>query len=154
MARTSLEWSPKLGRAAATLDKGQYEALANFRYALRAFLAFSDSATRISGVTTQQYQALLVIKASSGGTVLVRELAEQMLFKHNTAVQLVDRLVEAGLVRRQQSKLDRRAVMLTLTPKGEEKIAYLAALHFRELVARQEELTDISHLAMKMETMR
>lgn len=136
------------------LYDAQYRALANFRYALRAFLAFSEAASSRSGVTPQQYQALLVIKASPKGPVTVRHLADQMFLKHNNAVQLVDRLVDARLVRREPSKDDRRAVSLTLTRKGEEKIAHLAAIHFRELAARQEELTDISHLANKMQRMR
>lgn len=150
MSHSSLTGDPSLRRSAATLDKGQYEALANFRYAHRAFLAFSENATRMSGVTPQQYQALLVIKASPDEVVLVRELAERMLLKHNGAVQLADRLVESNLVRREQSELDRRAVELTLTKKGEEKVAYLAAIHFRELSARQKELNNISQLARKM----
>src|SRR5690242_7743240 len=104
------------------LDEQRYQALASFRFALRAFLAFSEAATRQSGATPQWYQALLVIRANPKRAVLVRELAEQMLLKHNNAVQLVDRLVGAGLVRRQQSKVDRRAVVLTLTRRGDEKI--------------------------------
>lgn len=141
-------------RPAPALHAAQYRALAQFRRALRSFLAFSEFATQDSGVTTQQYQALLVIKASPTESVLVRELAEQMLLKHNNTVQLVDRLVDARLVRRSPSEEDRRAVVLTLTARGEEKIAYLAAIHFRELALRQEELTDILRLAAKMERMK
>ena len=136
------------------LNPRQYRALAKFRYALRAFLSFSESASRSSGVTTQQYQALLVIKASATEAVSIRELADEMLLKHNNTVQLVDRLVEAGLVRREQSRIDRRAVELTLTAKGEKQIAHLAAVHFRALIARLDELTDIFELATKIGKMR
>src|SRR5215472_7873853 len=94
----------------ARLDAPQYQALAGFRYAIRAFLAFSESAARKSGVTPQQYQALLAIKAHPDETILVRELADELMLKHNNAVQLVDRLVKAKLVRRSPSKQDGRAV--------------------------------------------
>lgn len=137
--------------AAPTLDEDQYEALAEFRYALRSFLAFSEAATSEAGVTSQQYQALLAIKADRNGPTLVRDLAEKMLLKHNNAVQLVDRLVRAKLVRRDPSRRDRRAVELHLTAKGEQTIAYLAAIHFRELMARQAQLMDIRRRAKQME---
>ena len=134
-----------------TLEKEQYQALARFRYALRAFLAFSEQATRKSGFTPQQYQALLAIKASPNEALLVGELADQLLLKHNNTVQLVDRLSESGLVRRSPSRSDRRAVVVTLTARGENKLARLAVVHFRELLSRQKELSAISRLASKMD---
>ena len=48
------------------LDKAQYEALAAFRYALRKFLRFSESAAQAAGITPQQHQALLAIKGFPG----------------------------------------------------------------------------------------
>jgi len=139
------------GETGETLEKEQYQALARFRYALRAFLAFSEQATRKSGFTPQQYQALLAIKASPDEALLVGELAEQLLLKHNNTVQLVDRLSESGLVRRYPSRDDRRAVVVTLTARGEGKLARLAFVHFRELLSRQKELSAISRLASKMD---
>jgi hypothetical protein len=41
-----------------------YEALAEFRYALRKFQAFSEDAAVRSGLTSQQNQALLSIKGA------------------------------------------------------------------------------------------
>src|SRR6185312_6498683 len=100
---------PSIRFVAQTLDRTQYEALAEFRFALRAFLAFSEAATLSAGVTGQQYQALLAIKASSSmSALLVGELASELLIKHNAAVQLVDRLVSLGFVTRAQSRRDRR----------------------------------------------
>jgi len=141
----------KSGETEETLEKEQYQALARFRYALRAFLAFSEQATRKSGFTPQQYQALLAIKASPDEALLVGALAEQLLLKHNNTVQLVDRLSESGLVRRNPSRNDRRAVVVTLTARGESKLAKLASLHYRELLSRQKELSTISRLASKMD---
>lgn len=138
---------------AAALNDSEYRALADFRHALREFLAFSEAAASASGVTTQQYQALLVIKANPEQSVLVREMAEEMLLKHNNAVQLADRLADAKLIRREASKTDKRAVLLRLTAKGEAKIAYLAAIHFRELVKRSKQFVDISRMVTRLEYM-
>ena|SRR3569832_58686 len=138
-------------RPAPVLNHQQYAALAEFRRALRGFLAFSETATRQSGVTTQQYQALLAIKAHPNEALLVRELAHEMLLKHNNAVQLVDRLVKAKLVRRETSRDDRRAVVLKPTRLGEQKTAYLAAIHFRELLPRLGQFAHLARLASRME---
>ncbi len=132
------------------LTRDQYVALARFRYALRAFLEFSESATGASGITTQQYQALLAIKASTECCLSVRELSAELLIKHNGAVQLIDRLVDAGLVRRHNSTEDRRVVTIRMTAKGERKLAELASLHLRELVARHKQLTGVLELGARL----
>lgn len=119
------------------LDAGLYEGLASFRYALRQFLAFSDTASRAAGVTAQQYQALLVIKTHPRGTILVKDLADQMLLQHNGAVQLIDRLVNAQLVERKQSSTDARGVEISMTTKGTKLLARLAANHIRALLAQE-----------------
>jgi DNA-binding MarR family transcriptional regulator len=114
-----------------------YEGLAGFRYALRQFLAFSEAVTCTAGVTAQQYQALLVIKTGAGSAIMIRELAEQMLLQHNGAVQLVDRLAAANLVRREQSLADRRSVLVALTPKGSDLLEDLATRHLEELLKQE-----------------
>lgn len=119
------------------LDPSLYEGLAGFRYALREFLAFSEAATRAAGVTSQQYQALLVVKTHSRGAITIRGLAAQMLLRHHGAVQLIDRLVAAGLVERRDSPTDRRTVLVVMTAKGAEMLEHLAANHVRELLKRE-----------------
>src|SRR3954468_4215370 len=98
--------------AAAERGKPQiddYRALANFRYALRAFLEFSGSAAKSVGLTPQQHQAMLsVIGAPEGQPVTVGFLAKRMLLKHHSTVELVDRLVELDLLARQPDAADRR----------------------------------------------
>jgi DNA-binding MarR family transcriptional regulator len=121
------------------LDPTVYEGLASFRFALRQFLAFSEAATQAAGVTPHQYQALLVIQAHPAPEVTIRDLAEQMLLSHHGAVQLADRLVQAGLVERQHSATDRRSVVLAMTDKGRGLLERLAATHIDELL-RQEPL--------------
>uniref|UniRef100_UPI0031017EB4 MarR family winged helix-turn-helix transcriptional regulator n=2 Tax=Neorhizobium sp. EC2-8 TaxID=3129230 RepID=UPI0031017EB4 len=69
-------------------------------------------------VTSQQYQAMLVIKTAAGGRIMMRELSEQMLMHPHGAVQLVDRLSLAGLANRMPSENDRRSVLIGLTPRG------------------------------------
>lgn len=117
------------------LSKADYESLAEFRLALRRFLAFSEAAIREAGVTPQQHQALLAIKASREESLTIGALAEALLLQHHSGVELADRLEAAGLVARHHDPEDRRRVRLTLTPDAERLLADLASVHLRELSA-------------------
>jgi DNA-binding MarR family transcriptional regulator len=117
---------------APDLGPAEYRTLAAFRYTLRRFLAFSDVAASAVGLTQQQYQALLVMKAQHG-TMSISELAAQLLVKHHSAVGLVDRLEHQGLVRREPSRDDRRKVVVRFTPHGVRVFEKLAAAHRAEL---------------------
>jgi DNA-binding MarR family transcriptional regulator len=111
-----------------------YETLAAFRHTLRRFLAFSEAAARTSGLTAQQHQAILAIKGHVGtGPMTVGELADHLMIRPHSAVELIDRLVKADLVLRMESPEDRRRVALTLTPKAGTILAELSAIHLEEL---------------------
>jgi DNA-binding MarR family transcriptional regulator len=124
------------------LDPERLEGLAGFRYALRRFLAASETISRQAGVTPQQYQALLAVKVWSGDAMAIKELAEQLLLTHQAAVQLVDRLARAGLAEREPSREDRRSVLIRLTPKGEATLDELAARHLEEMLGQEPLLTE------------
>ena len=122
------------GHESETLDPSEYQMLAAFRYALRRFLSFSESAAAEVGLAAQQYQALLAIKARRGSeNVTINELASLLLIKHNSAVGLVDRLEAEGLVKRTVATDDRRKVNLRLTARGLRVFERLAAAHREEL---------------------
>ena len=121
-------------RARPVLDAGEYEMLAAFRYTLRHFLSFSETAAAEVGLAAQQYQALLAIKGCAGrDSVTINELAGLLLIKHNSAVGLVDRLESEGLVKRSIAAEDRRKVNVRLTRKGVRVFERLAATHRDEL---------------------
>ncbi|CDX11845.1 Transcriptional regulator (modular protein) [Mesorhizobium plurifarium] len=124
---------------APPLDDSVYEGLAGFRGAMRRFLAFSEAKLTAAGITSQQYQAMLVIKVHPSGAVMIRDLAREMLLQPNGAVQLVDRLVNVGLVERRQSPDDRRSVLVAMTAEGSQVLERLAADHLHEML-RQEPL--------------
>jgi DNA-binding MarR family transcriptional regulator len=120
----------------------QYRALADFRYELRRFLRYSEELTRRHGMTPLQYQMLLQIRGFPGRSrATVGELAERLQAKHHGVVALVTRCERAGLVARQASADDRRAVLVRLTPRGERELERLARLHRNELLEIQDRLT-------------
>ncbi len=111
-----------------------YQALAEFRYQIRKFLHFSDSAIEKAGLERAQYQLMLTIKGMPDGVrPRIRDVANRMLIQHHSAVELIDRLETGGYVRRERGRDDRREVLLALTPKGERVLAQLALHHHEEL---------------------
>lgn len=107
-----------------------YRSLAEWRYALRRFLAASEEITRSAGVSPTQYQLLLFIRGDAGGAPAIADLAERLQIRHQSAVGLVDRSEAAGLVRRRRDEANRRKVLVTMTPRGAALLKKLAAEHF------------------------
>ena len=114
-----------------------YESLAELRYQIRRFLHFSEQASRAAGLEPQQHQFMLALKGLPKGTrPRVGELAERLQLKHHSTVELINRLAAAGLVSRHRAENDRRAVLVTLTAKGEKILRTLSLHHRSELRAQ------------------
>ena len=108
--------------------------LAMFRYSLRKFLRFSEKAARQFGVTPQQHQLMLGVAGYTGrGTATISELAEFLQERHHSVVELIERAVQNGLVRKEHDTVDRRVVVVSLTRLGEETLLKLSLLHQEEI---------------------
>ena len=116
------------------ISQADYQRLSEFRYLIRRFLEFSQVQANDAGLTPRQHQALLAIKGfPGGGPVTIGDLAERLRIRHHSAVELVNRLCEAGLVARDQDKQDNRRVLLQLTERADDHLAELSAAHLDEL---------------------
>jgi DNA-binding MarR family transcriptional regulator len=118
----------------ADLDDRQYEQLLEFRTQLRRFLRWSEDEARAVGLSPAQHQLLLAIRGSrdlAGPTI--REVAESLLLRHHSAVELVDRAAAERLVERRADSKDHRLVRLVLTRVGSDKLRRLSRLHLDEL---------------------
>jgi DNA-binding MarR family transcriptional regulator len=137
VAEFELEASPvQLKRAEKRfkLTTSDYAKLAAFRRSLREFMRFSEEAAAQAGLTSKHYQAMLVLRACPDGRrVSINDLAQELHIKHNSAVELVDRLVQEKLIVRGSATDDRRKVELHLTGRGRQVLAELAEMHRREL---------------------
>ena len=126
------------------LSAAGYEALAAFRYRLRRYLAFTEEVARSVGLTSQQHQALLAIRARSFSAPMTSgDLAAEMMVRHHSAVELVGRLEKAGLTTRTNDPDDRRKVLVSLTAKGERVLARLSARNLKELRAIGPDLPEL-----------
>jgi DNA-binding MarR family transcriptional regulator len=140
--------SPRIARSHAAApprpDRRDYQTLSEFRHLLQRFLTFSQAAARAAGLAPRQHQALLAIKGfPRDGGVTILDLAERLCIQHHSAVELVDRLAEAGLVQRRHDAADRRLVLLDLTRTAEQRLAGLSAIHLDELQRLRPALQEI-----------
>jgi DNA-binding MarR family transcriptional regulator len=137
------------------LEPADYQSLGEFRRAIRDFLAFSEESAREYGVTAQQHQALLAIKAHVGPEPMsIGELADSLLIKNHSAVGLVARLVERGLVRRRPSESDRRRVLLTLEARGDEVLERISQNNLGKLAVAARSLRRVLATLKKLESVQ
>jgi len=117
---------------ARRLTDTDFQRLLAFRDGLRRFLHWSDAQARTVGLTGAQHQLLLAVRGH-GSPPSIREVADHLLLRHHSAVELVDRAVAAGLLVRVADPDDQRVVRLQLTSQGTAKVEALAAAHLEEL---------------------
>ena len=99
--------------------------VAEFRGAIRHFLRENERIARRHGLTPQRYLLLLMIKGVPDGSECstVTELTTSMQLGQSSVTELVNRAVQAGLVRRTPTPADRRVAQLRLTAEGERRLA-------------------------------
>jgi len=117
-----------------SLSDAEYQRLLEFRDGLRRFLHWSETQATAAGLTAAQHQLLLAIRGHQGPQdPTIGEVAEHLQLRHHSAVGLIDRAEDAGLVQRSSDPDDQRVVRLALTPLGRRRLERLAALHLEEL---------------------
>jgi DNA-binding MarR family transcriptional regulator len=101
-----------------------------------------------AGLTPLQYGVLVHLSKLTGKPGIDQNsLADRLNVDRNTASLLVEELAKAGLVERQVNDADRRARILSLTPKGEKLYARLRPIH---LAANENILAPISPRERKL----
>jgi DNA-binding MarR family transcriptional regulator len=110
--------------------------LAELRFRIRLFLREGDAQARAAGLEPQQYLLLLALRGlPSEKEATIRNLAERLVLKHHSVVELVDRLAAHGYVRRTRSRDDRRKVFVSLLPRGTKLVEKVARRRIGELRA-------------------
>ncbi|GJF27758.1 hypothetical protein KNE206_04580 [Kitasatospora sp. NE20-6] len=91
-----------------------------------------DTAMRAEcGLSHTMFEVLLMLARANGAAVLQRELAEGLTLTSGGTTRLVDRMEDAGLVRRVPSAADRRATLVQVTAHGAEAFRAAAVVHAR-----------------------
>jgi DNA-binding MarR family transcriptional regulator len=119
---------------ARRLTDSDYTRLLEFRRELRRFLHWSEEEASAAGLTPAQHQLMLAVRGSPGDEPpTIGALADLLLLRHHSVVELVDRAEAAGLVQRQPDPDDHRVVRVALTRDGGARLEALSATHLEEL---------------------
>ncbi len=128
----------------ARLTRQDFERLLEFRVALRRFQRWSEDQARADGLTHVQHQLLVAIKGHPGDVPpTVGDLADYLLLRPHSTVELVDRAEAAGLAERIPDPDDGRVVRVGLTRAGDRVLQQLTRAHLdrlHELAAVLDEL--------------
>ncbi|CAN5486582.1 MarR family transcriptional regulator [soil metagenome] len=116
----------------SSLTEDDFRRLLDFRDGLRRFQRWSQEQARSAGITAAQHQLLLAIRGH-GEAPSIRDVADHLLLRHHSVVELVDRAADGGLVERVADDADQRITRLQLTPEGMRRVELLAAAHLEEL---------------------
>jgi DNA-binding MarR family transcriptional regulator len=117
-----------------TPTDADYRRLLELRTGLRRFLRWSEQHAEAAGLTPAQHQLLLAIRGHRdprGPTV--GDVAGYLLLRHHSAVGLVDRAADAGLITRSQDPDNLSVVRLRLTDQGSRQLEALSEQHLEEL---------------------
>lgn len=121
-------------RSMERISDEEYDVLFTFRSALRQFLRWSDEASARVGLTSQQHQLLLAVRAHRGDAgPSIGEVASYLLIRHHSAVELVRRVELMGMIARETDTHDQRVVRLRLTDEGHRVLDQLTNDHMAEL---------------------
>ena len=132
-----------------------YRALAALRYRIRLFLHEGDEAARRGELEPQQYQLLLAVRGlPEGAEASIQTLADRLALKHNSTVELIDRLERQKFVCRAQSRNDARCVLVSLLPRGEKAVERVARQRISELRAGGAALVDALDALLKRTSSR
>jgi DNA-binding MarR family transcriptional regulator len=86
------------------------------------------------GITQRWYDILVHLEEAPAG-IPMNELAERILYSKSGFTRVVDRMEEAGLVRRVRPDHDRRSILVVLTDNGAETMEH-ARRHHRDGIQR------------------
>ena len=121
------------GKPLLMLKDEDYRTLAAVRSAIRGFAHFTEQVVQKAGLTPQQHQVLVALRASETGQLSIGDLAKTLMLRHHSVSGLADRLEALGLVERARSKEDRRVIVLRLTDKALDLMSSLSLTHRDEL---------------------
>jgi DNA-binding MarR family transcriptional regulator len=111
-----------------------YPRLLAFREALRRFVQWMETQAREQGITPAQHQLMLCVRGNPDGLgPTITDVAESLLLRHHSAVELIDRAVSAGLVRRHADANSARTIRIRLTSKGSRILRLLSVTHEEEV---------------------
>ncbi|HUY57589.1 MAG TPA: MarR family transcriptional regulator [Candidatus Micrarchaeaceae archaeon] len=111
--------------------------LAAWRAFLKAHTVITRALEREMVATHQlplaEYDVLVQLQEAAGGALRMAQLADRVLLSRSGLTRLVERLEQAGLVRRQACPSDARGYFAVITDLGRERLIKAAPDHLRSV---------------------
>jgi DNA-binding MarR family transcriptional regulator len=147
----------ELSHGERSLSSPSPERLRAWRLYFESALALVDvlgaELERDAGIPLRWYDVLVQLEETPDG-LRMNELAERILYSKSGFTRVVDRMEEAGLVRRARPENDRRSILVVLTDEGRKTMEH-ARRHHRYAIdqhfARHLTETDIKALTRGLE---
>lgn len=92
-------------------------------------IRMADELKHDHGLTVPQFEALNALSKTKDHLLSASELGNALLYSSGSATNLIKRLEELGLVRREACATDARVVLVSLTEEGLARITAAAAAH-------------------------
>jgi DNA-binding MarR family transcriptional regulator len=128
----------ELSHEEQSLSSPSPERLRAWRLFFESALALADvldtELEQAAGIPQRWYDVLVHLEESPEG-IRMNELAERILYSKSGFTRVVDRMEEAGLVRRVRPEHDRRSILVLLTDEGVETMND-ARRHHRDGIER------------------
>lgn len=108
------------------------------------------------GMTLRWYDVLVHLDEAPAG-LRMNELADRILASKSNLTRVIDRMEEAGLVRRERPSGDRRVIEVMIEPAGIEALSAARAVHWggiHEHFTQHLDAADLAALTAVMEKVR
>ncbi|HEY2175131.1 MAG TPA: MarR family transcriptional regulator [Mycobacteriales bacterium] len=116
------------------LTDADFQRLLKFRMTLRRFERWSDEQVAAQGLTPAWHQLMLAVRGHQdpdGPTI--GDIADALLVRPHSAVELCNRVQRAGFITRNADPRDGRIVRIQLTDEGTRAVESLSRLHLEQL---------------------
>lgn len=124
----------ELSQSEASVSSPTREQLITWRLYLECAFALIDildsELQDERGMTFRWYDILIQLE-ETGGSCRMTELASRILASKSGLTRVIDRMEEAGLVRRERPPMDRRVILVHVTPEGTAALGSARAVHRR-----------------------
>jgi len=107
---------------------------------MRAWTAFLDAQASLlrrleaeliekEDMTLAEFDVLIQLRVAPDRRLRMTELSNRVRLSHSGVTRLVDRMVRAGLVKRERCDSDRRGTFATLTATGRARLRHARPVH-------------------------
>ena len=114
------------------------EILATLRQISRAMSIYSKSLEKHYGLTSPQL--IILQELSQNEYIAIGEIARKISLSQATVTDIIDRLITKGLVTRTKNNLDRRQVLIKITPDGKSIISKKPTLLQKDFLEKFDQL--------------